>query len=150
MKIIALIGLLIFSIPALAGKEQYSSELWHSFGSYAAIVLPIEDNQEDSRFYGLVFECSPSKGKARISIKDVNAMPGDLIRWKTDKEMGSIANSATLVARTSENDVTLNQRLKNAMKSGSWIKFENVKSGSFAKYTLNGSSKAISSIVSCK
>jgi hypothetical protein len=142
--------MLVVSFSVNAGKEQYSVERWLSYGSYGAIVLASKDNKEDSKFYGLVLECSPSKGKYRISVKDIYAEPGDVVRWETDKKMGSISNKASMVVRTLENEVELNKRLVSAIKHGSWIEFYNTRTDSSAKYTLKGSSKAISSIVSCK
>ena len=62
--------------------------------------------------------------------------------------MGSITNKGTLVIRTYDDDIELNQRLLQSIKSGSWIQFENVKTWTTAKYTLTGASKAISSITS--
>tara|TARA_R110000765_G_scaffold199387_1_gene305013 strand:- start:7168 stop:7623 length:456 start_codon:yes stop_codon:yes gene_type:complete len=144
--ILPLLLIVIAALPIFAAKENYSTERWHSFGASGAIVLASEDNKDDSRFYGLIVERSGTKRNIRISVKDIHAMPGDFIRWETDKEMGSIANKGTMVIRTDPDDIKLNQRLLDLIKSGEWIQFENVKTGSIAKYKLTGALKAISSI----
>ena len=147
-RILTLLLTVVTALPGFAAKEDYSAERWYSWGSSGAIVLASEDNKDDSRFYGLTIEYSRASGKFRLAVKDIHAMPGDFIRWETDQEMGSITNKGTLVIRTHDDDIKLNQRLLQSIKSGSWIQFENVKTGSTAKYTLTGASKAISSITS--
>lgn len=141
---------LIFSTLTYAGAEQYSSEKWLSFGSSGAIVLPFEKAKNDSKFYGLVVECIPSSGKYRISIKDMYADKGDLVRWETDKKMGSIANKGFMVIRTHSDDVKLNKQIVSAIKNGNWIEFTNTKTGNMVKYTLKNSTKALNSITTCK
>ncbi|WP_263081927.1 hypothetical protein [Endozoicomonas sp. Mp262] len=95
--IIAAIATSMFSSTVFAGAEQYSSKRWLSFGSYSSIVLPYENSQDDSKFYGLVVDCSPSQGTYRIFVKDIYSKPGEMIRWETDKEMGSISNKSSMV-----------------------------------------------------
>ena len=150
MKILILI-LSLFSLSVhSATKDDYSKKRWMSWGSFGAIVLASDIHNGQSNYYGLIVECSPSKGKFRVSVKDLYAKPGDKIQWETDKKMGNIVNQASMVIRTSEKDIRVNSSIVDAMKAGSWIKFENTTRGSSATYTLKGSTKAISSISSCK
>lgn len=147
--LILLLSLCSLSVHS-ATKDDYSKERWMSWGSFGAIVLATEIHNGKSDYYGLIVECSPSKGQLRISVKDVYSKPGDKIQWETDTKMGSIVNQASMVIRTSEKDTRVNNTIVSAMKAGSWIKFENMARGSSATYTLKGSTKAISSITSCK
>lgn len=149
MKILLLLGLFV-STYASAGADQFSKEKWLSFGSFAAIILPMIDNKADSKFYGLVVECSPSKGTYRISIKDIYSEKGNVVRWETDKEMGSINSQSAMVVRTNSKNIKFNNRIVRAMKSGNWIEFTNTATNSTARYTLKGATKAINSIEACK
>lgn len=149
MKNLLLIGLFL-STYASAGADQYSTEKWLSFGSFAAIILPMTDNKADSNYSGLVVECSPSKGTYRISIKDIYSEKGNVVRWETDKEMGSINSQSAMVVRTKSENIKFNNRIVRAIKSGNWIEFTNTVTNSTARYTLKGSIKAINSIEICK
>ena len=149
MKIIFLITLLTFSCYLFASKERYSDERWKTWGSSAALILPMEDNQpEDSDFYGLILECN-SKGLFRIAVKDIYASPNDIIEWETDKLMGTILNSASMVVRTDNKAISQNKLIIKALKTSMWIEFTNLTSKSYVKYTLKGFEKAINS-TNCK
>lgn len=150
MKFLILI-LSLFSLSVhSATKDDYSKKRWMPWGSFGAIVLASDIHNSQSDYYGLIVECSPSKGKLRVSVKDLYAKRGDIIQWETDKKMGSLVNQSSMAIRTSEKDTRTNNSIVGAIKSGNWIKFKNITRGSSATYTLKGSTKAISSISSCK
>lgn len=92
--------------------------------------------------------CScPSNKKIRISIRDINAQPNDTINWKTDKKNGSFVSTASVVPRTHENHVQLNNELISAMLEGKWIAFKNERNESMAVYTLKGAPQTIKNIL---
>ncbi|EHA1100052.1 hypothetical protein RAL72_003412 [Vibrio alginolyticus] len=148
-KIFPLIAL-IFTSSVLAGDEQYTNKKWLPFGSSAAIVLPKSDNADDSRFYGLVVDCLPSKGTYRVSVKDIYSENGDVIKWETDKDSGTIYNQSALVIRTKAKDIQKNNEIVNALVRGNWVKFTNMSNHSSATYTLKGASSAINGISTCR